>query len=337
MKRVLNCRFLILIFISVFVFESCSSDDSDIVSNDSQAVDNNNDNNNDNDNDQDQNGGDQNGGQQSQEIEGSITLYRVEGNNIVKERDFNVTGKLKELQDDVAKHRALWEFTKNIAPESYIRKLSQFMIFAGENNGTAGYVFNTENDLSKWQMGLAIDFAYSGGSLNSDGEFAYTVIHEFGHIVTLDNTQVDGNIGNEACPNYFIQEGCTKLPSYINVMYQRHWSDIASEHAAIGDDQGKAQQFYDKHSDRFVTQYAATNPPEDIAEVFTRFVLDANRPGGTTVADQKVQLLYDYNELLQIRDHIRRNQQQTGRALKIKRWDIARANKKSKMGCLRHR
>lgn len=331
MKRVLNCRFLILIFLSVLVFESCSSDDDNFAGNDPQAVDNNN------DNGGDQNGGDQNGGQQGQGDEGNITLYRVEGNNIVKERDFNVTGKLKELQDDVAKHRALWEFTKNIAPESYIRKLSQFMIFAGENNGTAGYVFNTESDLSKWQMGLAIDFAYTGGRLNSDGEFAYTVIHEFGHIVTLDNTQVDGNIGNEACPNYFIHEGCTKLPSYINVMYQRHWSDIASEHAAIGDDQQRAQQFYNKYRDRFVTEYAATNPPEDIAEVFTRFVLDANRPGGTMVSDQKVQLLYDYNELLQIRDHIRRNQQQTGRAFKIKAWDIARANGKSKMGCLRHR
>ena len=76
------------------------------------------------------------------------------------------------------------------------------MIFAGEDNGTAGYVYNTKDDLSKWEMGIAIYFAYEGG-FNADGELAYTIIHEFGHILTLEIAQVDASVSENSCTNYF--------------------------------------------------------------------------------------------------------------------------------------
>jgi len=90
---------------------------------------------------------------------GSITRYLVEGNNLVKEVDFPVTGKNAEFQKDTAKHQEIWEMTKSIIPASYRAKMSHFMIFAGEKDGVAGYVFQSEDDLSKWEMGIAIDLA----------------------------------------------------------------------------------------------------------------------------------------------------------------------------------
>ena len=185
--------------------------------------------------------------------------------------------------------------------------------------------------------GLAIDFAYEGGSLNADGQFAYTIIHEFAHVLTLDNTQVDASISQEACANYFVGEGCAKQPSYINKLFQNFWSDIAKEHGEIGEeDQEGASRFYEKYKDRFVTAYASTNPAEDIAEVFTNFVLQNNKPSGNTIAERKILLMYEHPELVEFRNYIR-EQQQSGRTfIRMNVWDKAITIGKHKTGHCSH-
>ena len=180
------------------------------------------------------------------------------------------------------------------------------MIFSGEHNGTAGYVFPTSDDLSKWQMGIAIDFAYEGG-FNANGELAYTIIHEFGHILTLDNTQVDASIAQGNCTNFFTGEGCAKSASYINKLQTQFWADIWSAFEAAQESEEKGRQFYDKYQDRFVTAYASTNPGEDIAEVFATFVTRNGGPNGNSIAEQKIKLMYDHPELVSFRDFIRGN------------------------------
>ena len=65
-------------------------------------------------------------------------------------------------------------------------------------------------------------------------------------------------------------------------------------------------QFYADNADQFVTDYAATNPVEDLAETFTAFVLE-ERPTGTTIATQKVELLWGDPEMVALRDEIRAN------------------------------
>ncbi|MEX0315240.1 MAG: hypothetical protein AB3N18_13775, partial [Allomuricauda sp.] len=184
--------------------------------------------------------------------------------------------------------------------------MSEFMIFSGESSGTAGYVFPTTNDLSKWQMGIAIDFAYEGG-FNAGGELAYTIIHEFGHILTLDIDQVDSSISQGDCSNYFPGEGCAKTESYINKLHSNYWADIWSEFQTTQDSEEKLEQFYQKYKDRYVTAYASTNPGEDIAEVFATFVTRKGGPSGSSIAEQKIQLMYDHPELVSFRDFIRGN------------------------------
>ena len=53
-----------------------------------------------------------------------------------------------------------------------------------------------------------------------------------------------------------------------------------------------------------MTDYAATNPGEDIAESWTHFVIN-DKPSGDSIADQKVRFFYDYPELVELRDKIR--------------------------------
>jgi len=186
--------------------------------------------------------------------------------------------------------------------------MSQFMIFAGESNGTAGYVYNTTVDLSKWGMGIAIDFAYEGG-FNAGGELAYTIIHEFGHILTLENRQVDASISESDCKNYFVGEGCAKAEAYINKTYQKGWADIWDEFLKVQEKESESasEEFYTKYEERFVTGYASTNPGEDIAEVFATFVTRNGGVNGSSIAEQKIQIMYDHPELIELRNYIRGN------------------------------
>ena len=318
MKNVKNFRILVLLFLALLTVQSCEKDfqsdgpdslvEEETAFNDSDDLDSDDDddgdfgsetsssdNSNDNSDSEFESGG-----------EGEITLYIVNGDNIVKEKDFEVSGKSLEFQNDQKKHQEIWELTKKIIPAKYLAKMSRFMIFAGEDNGTAGYVYETESDLSKWEMGIAIDFAYDGG-FNADGELAYTIVHEFGHILTLEIAQVDASVSANNCSNYFTGEGCARKDAYINKLQSKYWADIADEHSKIGEDYDQQDAFYSKYQDRFVTNYASTNPGEDIAEVFATFVTRNGGVNGSSIAEQKIQLMYDHPELIELRNFIRGN------------------------------
>ncbi len=232
---------------------------------------------------------------------GEITLYRVNGETIEKVRDYNVSGQDLVYQKDVAKHQEIWGLVKKIVPLSHRSKMTEFMIYNGETSGSAGYVFEVKRDLSAWQMGIAINFS------NNRRELVYTIIHEFGHILTLNDTQLNASISQSTCSNYYPGEGCSNSNSYINKSYQRYWSDIWSEFQQIGNNQSAHQQFYERYQNRFVTNYAATNPGEDIAEVFATFVTQRNKPSGSTIAEKKILLMYEHSELVELRNYIRGN------------------------------
>tara|TARA_R110002073_G_scaffold331253_2_gene515920 strand:- start:2715 stop:3683 length:969 start_codon:yes stop_codon:yes gene_type:complete len=241
--------------------------------------------------------------------QGEITLYKVNAEVIDRITNYKVSGQDLVYQNDVAKHQELWSLTKKIVPLDHRTKMSEFMIYNGNVTGSAGYVVETKNDLSQWQMGLAINFA------DDQRELVYTIIHEFGHILTLNNTQVNANIPSESCANFFTGEGCSRDNSYINKLHKLYWADIWSEYQQAQNSETAHQAFYEKHRDRFVTNYAATNPGEDIAEVFATFVTRSDKPSGTTIAGKKILLMYDYPELVQLRNYIRSSSNLSGRGV----------------------
>ena len=258
MTRFLNRWTLVLLIFSVS-FLGCSNDDDMSVITDPIG---------------DNNGGgddDGSGGQQTG-TQGEITLYRVSGNDIQKIRDYRVSGQDLAYQNDVARHQQLWGYTKDIVPNTHRNKMNEFMIYNGSVTGSAGYVVQTKQDLSTWQMGIAINYA------DDQNELLYTIIHEFGHILTLNDTQVDASVGSGSCSNYFPGEGCAKTESYINKMHSLYWADVWEEFQDAQNDESSHQAFYVKYQDRFVTNYAATNPGEDIAEVFATFVTRNDKP-----------------------------------------------------------
>ncbi len=237
---------------------------------------------------------------------GSITAYKIEGADLIKTKDYDVSGDLKEAQEDTDKHQEIWELVKKIIPQRYFPKISEFVIYWGAIEESAGYVVETQDDLSTWKLGIAIDEAYYGG-FNADGELAYTIIHEFGHILTLDNTQLDASISETNCQNYYPGEGCAKTNSYINVIQTNFWSDIWDEYLDAQDSEKALNDFYNRYQSYYVTQYAATNPGEDVAEVFATFVTSTTNVTPSTIAEQKIQVMYNRPELVALRDFIRGN------------------------------
>ncbi|MFA8433244.1 MAG: hypothetical protein ACEPOZ_01900 [Marinifilaceae bacterium] len=276
-----------ILFILTQIFTACSKDDDeDLVPKKPEKEVTNKDNSNNSSN---------------QEEEGTLTTYRIEGNNIVKLEDHKISDELVSFQKDVNKHQEMWALVKKIVPENYRTFFNKFLIIHSEE--IAGYVSQTENDLSKWKMGLAINMAYTNGILNADKEFSYTIIHEFGHVLTLNNTQVEAPGDANNTSTFFTGEGSSKTNSYINQFFQKFWKEIYEEHQ--GYNQDDVYKFYEKYKDRFVTDYAATNPGEDIAESFAYFVTKDNKPEPTNIANKKVLFMYNYPELVELRNKIR--------------------------------
>ncbi len=261
--------------------------------------------------------------------EGELTLYKVLGNSeIDKIKDFNVSGNLEAYQQDYAKHLKMWEFIKKLIPENERMRIAEFMVFYGGDE-LAGYVAPVnEGDLSKWRFGLAIELANNIEEIDFENFFTYVAVHELGHIVTLKETQVDANVRESECGTYFPGEGCARQNSYINKLYELGWTDIYN-----GEDGN--ENLYDQYKDRFLTDYAATNPAEDIAEVFAYFVTKADRPSGNSIADQKINLLYEYPELVELRQEMRQNP--TLRAMQPGSWKDNPLAKQFRMGKCQHK
>jgi len=125
--------------------------------------------------------------------EGALSLYQVQGDQISKIKDYTVSQDLLPFQKDYAKHFAMWDFVVQLLPAEERSKVVEFEVFHGGGQ-LSGYVVPiNENDLSKWRMGLAIDEAEDLENVNLADFFTYVTIHEYGHILTLNNDQVDAD------------------------------------------------------------------------------------------------------------------------------------------------
>ena len=248
-----------------------------------------------------------------------LVTYRVSGDRISAPFYEEVSADLASFQEDIISHKEIWDYYTALIPAEERTSLAEYSIVTdGEGNGLAA-VAQTSYDLALWA--LEVDIRDSDDKLN----LTYTLIHEYAHLLTLGPDQVtpseavfnnpddDGVYFEEVsgCPEYFPGEGCSQPDSYINTFFNDFWADIHAEWQdlnLIEDNDAYYEaldDFYFKYEDRFVTDYAATNPEEDIAEAFTFFVLSP-RPEGGSMAEDKILFFYDYPELVTLRDEITR-------------------------------
>ena len=207
-----------------------------------------------------------------------------------------------DTDPDVAKRaEAIWNRFVQLIPVEQRTMLAGFELMGPDYGGA--HVYPTDNDPSRWIMGVA--------PMEDAKELDYVLIHEFAHLLSLNAKEVPPSDGSAAdsCPTYFTGEGCALQGSTMAEFVAKFWpaERLAElQKATETEDYEAMDAFYQKHQDEFVTDYAATNPGEDLAEVFTHFVIN-DRPTGNTIADQKVEMLWNDASLVELRSQIRAN------------------------------
>lgn len=227
----------------------------------------------------------------------NFALFKVEGDTLELDADRNST--LQKI-DESTKEKYIHVFSqiRDFIPEDIRSKVTSFLVFAsGSTSAFAGF-----DDLEQKNFRIGIDTtSMLDGTGNLIKEQREVLVHETAHIITLNNTQISSkqaesgyaNKNEEFLDRY--QKG-----SYLYSFFQRFWADTYEEYLSTTD----ASAFYNKYKTRFVSDYAAIAPEEDIAESFRVFVT-SDQPTSDSIKDQKVRFFYEYKEFLKWREEIR--------------------------------
>lgn len=249
-----------------------------------------------------------------------LVTYSVNGDEITNPVFDSIPNDLKDEQYDSVSQKEAWQIFTTLIPAEDRQMVSQYIIFTDGSEETLAAVDQTKDDLTRWIV--EVDIA----DLENRDALLFTLIHEYAHLLTLNDSQVtsDEEVYNDpynldlleskaaACPYYFDGSGCSMPDSYVHAFYQRFWVDINAEWEEIDalqyeDDLNPyyagLYNFYLTHQDQFLDDYSTTHPTEDIAESFTYFVFSP-KPENTAIKDQKVLFFYEYPELIELRQSI---------------------------------
>lgn len=252
----------------------------------------------------------------------TLAEYNVQGQSIILDRQDSVPPELGELQADTAKHSELWQRFNELAPSAISNYVSEFHIFTDGAQATLASVEPVRADLSTWRLIIDVGDAYTSSGVLRDTDLTRSLVHEVGHIVSLNNLQVEYSpqllmAGSQAqyeqafteqaeiCnPRYFAEEGCARTNSYLNNFVDKFWtSERIAQNRAIHSD-NDIESFYNQYKSEFNTPYSATNPEEDFAESWTAFVLESE-PNDPSISSQKVRFMSNFDELNDLRAFIR--------------------------------
>ena len=215
---------------------------------------------------------------------GTVTVYSVQDNGTLDPAASGLTGEV-------------WQtFVRVTTIEFASAVMIQYRVGDAPNSDTLAYVYQ-DQDPQYWI--LATNLATS----DDPQQLIATLIHEYAHILTLGVKQVDPS--RASCDTISLDEGCAGEDSVLHAFSQEFWAgygDAAPD--AANTDADVAYDFYLEHEEDFVSDYAATNVVEDIAESFMTFVLE-DEPTGESVAARKLAFFWNYPEMVDIRERIR--------------------------------
>lgn len=235
-------------------------------------------------------------------IEHKLVTYHVDGDTLSAPTIFPVPEELLTFQQDNATQMSIWNLFIAIIPTSQRELVNEFVVFTDGSFELLAAV-EKAHDPGKWALQVDIVDAKDRLALSA------TLLHEYAHLLTLNISQTEND--TYVCSTDYVNPGCGKSGSYIDLFYQRFWSDIYDEWKIINeinnpdDWNNRMEKFYISHQDRFLTPYSATEPAEDIAEAWMFFILSPQPAGETTFADEKILFFYDYPELVTLQNEIK--------------------------------
>lgn len=189
-------------------------------------------------------------------------------------------------------HTKAWKTAKKIIPFELLKDVKYFVPFkvdTSKNSYAAGFMqpLDFEAHPYDWALGVAT---------NADSTYLpYTLIHEYGHYVSLKDTTLKLNDSYTDIK----AEGGELLQSFAKECL----GHIAEEMDNIEKD--NHYLFYARHKDDFVSMYATTNLLEDFAESFARFVM--NSTYDSEILTKKMNFLNNHPDLVAIKNQILNN------------------------------
>ena len=188
----------------------------------------------------------------------------------------------------------VWDtFTRVAGAETAAGIMTQFRVGDAPDSDTLAYVYQ-DDDPQYWV--LAANLATS----DDPTQLIATLVHEYAHILTLGVDELD--LEAASC-DLQLDEGCAD-GSILGSFEQEFWSGYSDAPDPANTDADLAYDFYLAYEDDFVSDYAATNVVEDIAESFMTWVLEDD-PSGTSVIAQKMAFFDQYPDLVAERERIR--------------------------------
>ncbi len=187
------------------------------------------------------------------------------------------------------------EFLSKLLPADRMDRITNIYEDSDGYDGVTAYV--DSSDGKKWDLAIDPADVDIENNIKNRGEYSAlaTLIHEYAHIESLNNTQVKYDDHTPKKGELLLEEGSAKKDAYITEFAKKFWSKDMMKEAKNG------SLIADK--DSFVTEYAASNAVEDFAESFARFVLDEKKKGNKLV-DKKINFFYNYPELVKLREHM---------------------------------
>ncbi len=198
--------------------------------------------------------------------------------------------------------RAIWARFIELIPADERQMVTSFELVPEEFSGA--YVYPAD-DPTKWVLGVGL-------GLGDDLDFV--LIHEFAHLLSLKASEVPPTSNEASCDTYFTGEGCALSGSVMAEFVERFWPQSQIDlirNATEAGDWDALDDFYSDNSEDFVTDYATTNPAEDVADTFATFVTE-DQPDNLgspdlTIAEQKVEFFWSIPEMVELRAEIRAN------------------------------
>ncbi|AZQ62091.1 hypothetical protein EI427_07505 [Flammeovirga pectinis] len=210
-----------------------------------------------------------------------------------------------------------WSFITNTLPHEPIKQyITSFRLYTDGIQEDLGGMNSLNENNSEWQIELDVkDTDLSSHDEKVIIDYQHTLIHEFGHVLTLNASQIeptdDQYQDNEK--GYLTSEGYAKKGSYLDQYIKNFWKDDLlfrwDEIDKIRNERRKLKKLYDFYLlniDQFVTDYAAETPEEDIAEAWTFFVLDTINKSNS-IKEDKIMFFSKFPDLVSYREYIRKN------------------------------
>jgi hypothetical protein len=238
-----------------------------------------------------------------------LDVYQVTGDQISGPQKESVPENLVPLQNDIESQKLIWSYFASIIPPEQRVPLNEYRIFSDGSGNISGYneiqgTWKGEDESETWALEVDLANYQNLKSVND------VLVHEFGHMLTLNIHQMDMRTEPAKC-QFYADDTCSFEDSYLNRFFDQFWKGkLYDEWKTITSQTDKAAvksgltTFYQAHSQDFVREYAATAPVEDIADSWTYFVMTP-RPVGNTVAEQKILFFYNIPEFVDLRSEIR--------------------------------